>query len=114
MTAYYTFTCPQCDVPLDTLLGGVYVGLGPEEIRCPYCQHDFRSHRLEWTNMGLNHRIGFVCRSFLYGLVAALIGSTAMWGACIAFQPNPPDQSFGLKSRLIFALAFLTLVGLFQ
>jgi hypothetical protein len=114
MSVSYTFKCPQCLVPLEYLFGALYVGLGPETVRCPYCRDVTTSHRLEWANMGLQQRVGFVARSVIGGLIAALCGGLALWGLCIAFLPAPADRTLGVVSRLVFGVAFLALVALFQ
>ncbi len=114
MPVSYTFKCSQCLVNLEYLFGAVYAGLGPESVRCPHCRDVMTSHRLEWQSMGQRQRVGFVARSVFCGLVAAVLGSLALWGLCIAYLREPPEPTLRWVSRLGFAISVLTLVGLFQ
>jgi hypothetical protein len=114
MPVSYTFKCPRCLVPLEYLFGAVYVGLGPEVVRCPYCRDVTTSHRLEWANMGQAQRVGFAARSAVGALIAAVCGSLGLWGLCVAFLPAPAEGLLKPVSHVVFGVAVLTLVALFQ
>ncbi len=108
--------CPGCGRAADSKIFGVSTQLGPELVRCPNCETEFRTGRKEWRRFAARDKWRFALLTVLY---AAGCGATGAFVYQMFYCTLQECSGVGVDHWTMWnaapgALFFSILVGLTQ